>query len=95
MPIFCPVTQERLESHLDALNLSHYRGEEDGLTRTAFPVWCAFSSSIRGVQSDDPLVGALGRQRGKMLEFYFSGIHHVKERLETRFPHLAEKWEKR
>lgn len=32
-----PVTQSRMERHLDELNLTHFRGESDGLTRTGFP----------------------------------------------------------
>ncbi|QPK84096.1 YbjN domain-containing protein [Corynebacterium qintianiae] len=35
--MFAPVTQERIEGHLDTLNLTHFRGESDGLTRTGFP----------------------------------------------------------
>ena len=144
--MFAPVTQERIEEHLDALNLTHYRGEEDGLTRTAFPGlvcffivdqagfkvttrWLALSDvstqtqalrlecnelnrslpllRVHPVTREDATTvvlieapfftsGAVSDgQLRKMLEFYFSGIHHVKERLEARFPQLAENWEKR
>lgn len=38
-----PVTQERIEAALDALELQYFRSSEDGLTRTAFPsIMCFF-----------------------------------------------------
>lgn len=141
--MFTPVTQERLERHLDTLNLTHFRGESDGLTRTGFPgLVCFFQVEDAGfkvttrwlaVSDTDadtlelrllcnelnrslPLVrvhpvvrpdqttvvlmeapfftsGAVSdEQLANMIGFYFSAIHHVKDRLEAGMPQLAGKW---
>ncbi|SDL68948.1 Putative sensory transduction regulator [Corynebacterium mycetoides] len=137
-----PVTQERIEALLDSLDLTHFRGESDGLTRTGFPgLVCFFqveeagfkittrwlpvasaedeTAELRGVVNDLnrslPLVrvhpvrredgttvvlieapfftsGSLDdAQLTRMVEFYFSAIHHVKGQLEKRVPQLAAK----